>query len=46
MGAGAEVIAINPGLTPYALAPVELDYDLVRPRRGGRAVIVACEAAG
>ena len=32
--AGAEVIAINaPLLTTHTFPPVELDYDIIRPRR-------------
>ena len=34
MGAGAEVIAINPPLlTTHSFPPIELDYDIIRPRR-------------
>ena len=34
LGAGAEVIAINsPVLTTHTFPPVELDYEIVRPRR-------------
>ena len=47
MGAAREVSAINPALTAPMFPPVELDYDIIRPRRvGRRAVMVAHSAAG
>jgi len=44
MGAAGEVIAINlPLMTTHTFPPVELDYDIIRPKRvmGRRAVTVA-----
>ena len=47
LGAGAEVIAINPPLlTTHTFPPMELDYDIIRPRRVDRrwAVLPHCMA--
>jgi len=41
LGAGAEVIAINPPLlTTHTFPPIELDYDIIKPRRVMRRRVV------
>ena len=41
MGAGAEVIAINPPLlTTHTFPPLELDYDITRPKRGIKRLVI------
>ena len=46
LGAGSEVIAINPPLlTTHTFPPVELDYDIIRPTRVRRRVVMVAHGA-